>query len=90
MQLHVCNHWEDRDKICYAQLGSVGDNLEVITFRITNFPLAIFSPFFPSVLTLWLTAIRCDQGKFLSFYLHFSTAIGITKAGPIGSDPAYT
>ena len=39
--LFVCDHWDDWDKICHAQLGSVGDNFNMILFRITDFPLSL-------------------------------------------------
>ena len=60
--------------------------LKIITFKITDFPLAISLFFFcVNCLSGWN---KLGQRRLLFFHLHFSTAKVITKVGQMEPDPA--
>ena len=70
----------------HAQLGSVVDGFIIITFDVTDFPIS-FS-FSSIALIAWQTGIKFRQRRHLFIYLHFSTAMDITKVCPMRPDPA--
>ena len=61
-----------------------------ISFKIVNLEFTVSnSYFFPSFCVNCLAdRIKFGQGRLLSFYLHFSIAMGVINEGPMWSDPA--